>query len=127
MGKADELRAAIADFKTSGKPTYAYMEMGSNKEYYIATAADKIYLPPTGDLFITGFAAQAQFYKGSLDKLGVEVEDVHVGKYKSLNESFTRKDRSPEAREVITAIINDYYERVRGAIADSRKKSLAED
>lgn len=125
-GKADELRAAIAEFKTSGKPTYAYMEMGSNKEYYIATAADKIFVPPTGDLFITGFAAQSQFYKGSLDKLGVEMEDVHVGKYKSLNESFTRKDHSPEAREVITAIINDYYERVRGAIAESRKKSPEE-
>ncbi len=82
-GKSDELRAAVAEFKTSGKPIYAYMEIGSNKEYYIATAADKIFLPPTGDLYIYGFAAQSQFYKGSLDKLGVEWEDVHVGKYKS--------------------------------------------
>ncbi len=122
-GKADELREAIADFKTSGKPTYAYLEMGSNKEYYIATAADKIYVPPTGDLFITGFAAQAQFYKGSLDKLGVEIEDVHVGKYKSLNESFTRKDHSPEAKEVVNAILDDYYGRVVSAISETRKKS----
>lgn len=122
-GKADELREAIADFKASGKPTYAYMEMGSNKEYYIATAADKIYLPPTGDLYINGFAAQAQFYKGSLDKLGVEFEDVHVGKYKSLNERFTRKDHSPESREVVNAILDDYYGRVSKAIADSRQKS----
>ncbi|MCY7376489.1 MAG: signal peptide peptidase SppA [Pyrinomonadaceae bacterium] len=122
-GKADELREAIADFKTSGKPTFAYMEMGSNKEYYIATAADKIYLPPTGDLYINGFAAQAQFYKGSLDKLGVEFEDVHVGKYKSLNERFTRKDHSAESREVVNAILDDYYGRVTEAIAVSRKKS----
>lgn len=122
-GKADELRAAISEFKTSGKPVYAYMEMGSNKEYYIAVAADKIYLPPTGDLYITGFAAQAQFYKGSLDKLGVEMEDVHVGKYKSLNESFTRKDHSPEAREVVNAILDDYYGRVVNSIAEARKKS----
>lgn len=126
LGKADELRAAINDFKTSGKPTYAYLEMGSNKEYYIATAADKIYLPPTGDLYITGFASQAQFYKGSLDKLGVEIEDVHVGKYKSLNESFTRKDRSPESLEVINSILDDYYGRVVGAIAETRKKSPEE-
>ncbi len=122
-GKADELRAAITEFKTSGKPVYAYMEMGSNKEYYIAVSADKIFLPPTGDLFINGFAAQSQFYKGSLDKLGVDWEDVHVGKYKSFNESFTRKDRSPEAREVINAILDDYYGRVTGAIAEARKKS----
>lgn len=122
-GKADELRAAIADFKTSGKPTYAYMEIGANKEYYIATAADKIFLPPSGDLYINGFAAQAQFYKGSLDKLGVEWEDVHVGKYKSANEPFTRKDHSPESREVINAILDDYYGRVTNAISDARKKS----
>ena len=122
-GKADELRAAIAEFKTSGKPVYAYMEMGSNKEYYIAIAADKIFLPPTGDLYINGFAAQAQFYKGSLDKLGVEWEDVHVGKYKSLNERFTRKDHSPESREVVNAILDDYTARVTGAIAEARKKS----
>jgi protease IV len=122
-GKADELRAAIADFKTSGKPTYVYMQMGSNKEYYIATAADKIYLPPTGDLYINGFAAQSQFYKGSLDKIGVEWEDVHVGKYKSFNETYTRKDHSPEAKEVINAILDDYYSRVTNAIAEARKKS----
>ncbi|MDQ6785493.1 MAG: S49 family peptidase, partial [Acidobacteriota bacterium] len=122
-GKADELREAIADFKTSGKPVYAYMEMGSNKEYYIAVAADKIYLPPTGDLFINGFAAQGQFYKGSLDKLGVEWEDVHVGKYKSANEPFTRTEHSDESRQVINAILDDYFSRVTNAIAAARKKS----
>ncbi len=122
-GKADELRDAVAEFKASGKPVFAYMEMGSNKEYYIATAADKIYLPPTGDLYINGFAAQAQFFKGSLDKLGVQWEDVHVGKYKSLNERFTRTDHSPESREVVNAILDDYYGRVSGAIAQSRGKS----
>src|SRR5687767_14565116 len=53
-GKADELREAIKDFKSSGKPVYAFMEMGMNKEYYIATAADKIYLPPSGDLYVNG-------------------------------------------------------------------------
>ncbi len=122
-GKADELRAAITDFKTSGKPVYAYMEMGSNKEYYIAVAADKVYLPPTGDLYINGFAAQAQFYKGSLDKIGVDFEDVHVGKYKSFNERFTRTDHSPESRDVVNAILDDYSSRVNTAIADARQKS----
>ncbi len=122
-GKADELREAIADFKASGKPVFAYMEMGSNKEYYIATAADKIYLPPTGDIYINGFAAQAQFYKGSLDKLGVKWEDVHVGKYKSYNEQFTRTNHSDEAKEVVNAILDDYFLRVSNAIAQSRQKS----
>ena len=122
-GKTDELREAIADFRASGKPVYAYMEIGSNKEYYLATAADKIYLPPTGDLYINGFAAQAQFYKGSLDKLGVEWQSIAIGKYKSANERFIRKDLSPESREVLNAILDDYYNRMATTIAEVRKKS----
>lgn len=122
-GKADELREAIADFRTSGKPVYAYMEFGSNKEYYVATAADKIFLPPTGDIYINGFSAQAQFYKNSFDKLGIEWEDVHVGKYKSLNERFTRTEHSPESREVVNAILDDYFARLKNAIAQARQKS----
>ncbi len=125
-GKADELRAAISDFRTSGKPVYAYMEGGSNKEYYIAIAAEKVFVPPTGDLFINGFAAQAQFYKGSLDKLGVEWEDVHVGKYKSFSESFTRTEHSPESREVVNAILDDYVGRMIGAVSEARQKSAEE-
>ena len=74
--KADELRDAIKDFRTSGKPVYAYMAIGSNKEYYIATAADKIFVPPSGDIYINGFAAEAMFYKGSLDKLGIETDVI---------------------------------------------------
>lgn len=68
-GKAEELRNAVADFKTSGKPVYAYMEIGTNKEYFIATAADKIFVPPSGDIYVNGFAAEAMFYRGSLDIL----------------------------------------------------------
>ncbi len=125
-GKADELRDAIADFKTSGKPVYAYMEYGGNKEYYVATAADKIFLPPTGELGIIGLQAQAQFYKGSLDKLGVEFQSVHVGKYKGANDPLVRKDLSPEQREVLNAMLDDYYGRMISTIADARKKSAAD-
>ncbi|MDQ3323227.1 MAG: signal peptide peptidase SppA [Acidobacteriota bacterium] len=125
-GKADEIRDAIAEFKTSGKPVYAYMEYGANKEYYIATAADKIFLPPTGDVGIIGLQAQAQFYKGSLDKLGVEFQSVHVGKYKGANDPLTRRDMSPEQREVVNAILDDYYGRLVSTIAEARKKSQDE-
>ena len=75
-GKADELRAAIADLRASGKPVYAYMEIGMNKEYYIASAAEKVFLPPAGDIYINGFAAEVTFYRGSLDKLGIEPEVI---------------------------------------------------
>ena len=123
-GRADELRDAIADFRTSGKPVYAYMEIGSNKEYYIATAADKIFLPPSGDVYINGFAAEAMFYKGSLDKLGIEADVIQVGpKYKNAPDQYTKKEMGEGQREVINALLDEYYGRFSKAIAESRKKS----
>jgi len=70
-GTAEELRDAIADFRASGKPIYAYIEVGSNKEYYIATACERIFVSPTGDLFINGLGAEVMFFRGALDKLGI--------------------------------------------------------
>jgi protease-4 len=124
LGKSDELRGAIADFRTSGKPIYAYMESGFNKEYYIATACDKIFVPPTGDLYITGFKAEPTFYKGSLDKLGIEYDNVAIGKYKGVNDPLTRKDLSEGQREVLNALLDDYYTRFANAIAETRQKSV---
>ena len=123
-GKADELRDAIADFKTSGKPVYAYMEIGTNREYYIATAADKIFLPPSGDIYINGFAAEAMFYKGSLDKLGIEADVIQIGpKYKNAPDQYTKKEMGEGQKEVINAVLDEYFDRFTNAIAESRKKS----
>ena len=123
-GKAFELREAVADLKASGKPVYAYMEIGTNREYYIATAADKIYLPPSGDIYINGFAAEAMFYKGSLDKLGVEADVIQIGpKYKNAPDHYTRKEMSDGQREVINAVLDEYFARFTTAIAESRRKS----
>lgn len=123
--KADELRDAIADFKYSGKPVYAYMEIGTNREYYIATAADRIFLPPPGDLYINGFAAEAMFYKGSLDKLGIEADVIQIGpKYKNAPDRYTRTDMSEGQREVINAVLDEYYSRFTNAISETRKKPI---
>jgi protease-4 len=120
--KADELRDAIKDFRASGKPIYSYMELGMNKEYYIATATEKIFLPPAGDLYVNGFAAEAMFYKGSLDKLGIETDVVQIGpKYKNAPDQYTRKEMGEGQREVINAILDEYYGRFTGAIAEERK------
>lgn len=124
-GRADELRDAIADFRKSGKPAYAYMEIGSNKEYYIATAADKIFLPPSGDIYINGFAAEAMFFKGSLDKLGIEADVIQIGpKYKNAPDQYTKKEMGEGQREVINAVLDEYYGRFTNAIAESRKKTV---
>ncbi|HEV2912634.1 MAG TPA: signal peptide peptidase SppA [Pyrinomonadaceae bacterium] len=121
--KADEIREAIADYRTSGKPIYAYMEYGLNKEYYIATACDRIYMAPPGDLFINGLAAQAMFFRGSLDKLGVYPDVYQIGKYKNAPDSFTRKEMSEAHREVINSFLDDFMSRIVNAIAATRKKS----
>jgi len=123
--KADELRDAIKDFRASGKPAYAYMEMGTNREYYIATAADKIFIPPSGDLYVNGFAAEAMFYKGSLDKLGIEADVIQFGpKYKNAPDQYTKKQMGEGQKEVTNAIINEYYGRMANAIAESRNKQV---
>lgn len=122
-GKADEFREAVAEFKKSGKPVYAYMQIGTNREYYLATAADKIFMPPSGDLYVNGFAAEAMFYKGSLDKLGIEADVIQIGpKYKNAPDRYTRKEMSDGQREVINAVLDEYFARFTGAIAESRKK-----
>lgn len=124
-GKSLELRDAVMDFKTSGKPIYAYMEIGTNREYYIATAADKVFLPPSGDIYINGFAAEAMFYKGTLDKLGIEADVIQIGpKYKNAPDRYTRKQMSDGQREVINAILDEYFARYTTAVAESRKKSV---
>ncbi len=122
-GKSEEIRDAIADFRSSGKPVYAYMEFGMNKEYYIASACDKIYLAPPGDLFINGLAADVLFFRGSLDKLGVYPDMVQVGKYKTAVETFTRKDMSDANREFTNSLLDDLFNRYVDAIAKARGKS----
>jgi protease-4 len=125
-GKAEEVREAIADFRASGKPIYAYMEVGSNKEYYIATACERIFVSPPGDLFINGLAADVMFFRGSLDKLGVYPDVFQIGKYKNAPDQFTRKEMTKEHREVVNAILDDLFNRFINTVAETRKKSTDE-
>lgn len=122
-GKAEEIRDAIADFRSSGKPVYAYMEFGMNKEYYIASACDKIYLPPPGELFINGLAADVMFFRGSLDKLGIYPDIYQIGKYKSAGDTFTRKDMSDAHREFMNELLDDLFNRYVEGIAKARGKT----
>src|SRR5437899_3842241 len=121
--KAEEIRGAIEDFRTSGKPVYAYLEYGMNKDYYIATACDKIYVPPPGELFINGLAADVMFFRGSLDKLGIYPDIYQIGKYKSAGDTFTQKQMTPAHREFINSLLDDLYGRYVDGIAKGRSKS----
>ena len=124
--KSEEIRSAIEDFRTSGKPVYAYMETGLNKDYYIATACDKIFVPPPGELFTIGLAADVMFFRGSLDKLGVYPDMYQIGKYKSAGDTFTQKQMTEAHREYINSMLDDLYGRYLDGISKARKKSVDE-
>ena len=121
--KSEEIRDAIADFRKSGKPVYAYMETGLNKDYYIATACDKIFVPPPGELFTIGLAADVMFFRGSLDKLGIYPDIYQIGKYKSAADMFTQKQMTPAHREFINSLLDDLYGRYVEGIAKARSKT----
>jgi protease IV len=121
--KSEEIRDAIADFRASGKPVYAYMELGMNKEYYIASACDKIYMPPPGELFINGLAADVMFFRGALDKLGVYPDIYQIGKYKSVGDMFTQKQMTKEHSEYVNSLLDDLYNRFAEGTGKGRGKS----
>jgi protease IV len=123
-GKAEEIRDAIKDFRASGKPAYAYMEYGTNKEYYIATACDRVYVAPIGDLMIVGLAADVMSLGGSLEKLGIKADFYQIGKYKTAPEQYTRKEMSEANREVLNSVLDDFYGRFVRTIAEARGKSV---
>ena len=125
-GKAEEIRDAITEFRTSGKPVYAYIEFGLNKEYYIATACDKIIVPPPGELFINGLAADVMFFRGSLDKLGIYPDIYQIGKYKTAGNMFTQKEMTEEHKQFINELLDDLYGRYINTIAQARKKTPEE-
>ena len=121
--KAEEIRGAIADFRASGKPVYAYMETGFNKDYYVSAACDKIYIPPSGELFVTGLAADVMFFRGTLDKLGIYPDVYQIGKYKSAGDMFTQKQMTDAHREYINSLLDDLFGRLVDGIAKGRGKS----
>lgn len=97
-----QLRNAIVDFRKSGKFVYAYGENITQGAYYMATAADSIFLNPMGDMELKGFATILAFFKGTLDKLELEPEIFYAGKFKSATEPF-RADKMSDANRVQVA------------------------
>jgi protease-4 len=122
-GKLQELRQDIVQFRKSGKPVYAYLHTPSAREYYVATAADRIFIGPADQIYLKGLRAEVMFFKNTLDKLGVSVDVEHAGKYKDFGDQFTRADMSPETREVINSLVDGIYGELLAGIAQGRKKT----
>src|SRR5205807_7744256 len=122
-GKVQEIRDAVLEFKKSGKPVYAYLEYGGDREYYLATAADKIYLMPSSPLDLNGLATYELFLRGTLDKIGAYPDLHHIGDYKTAINVFTEKGYTPAHKEMDETLNRDLYEQLVRGIADGRKKS----
>jgi protease-4 len=121
-----EVRNAILDFKTSKKPVIAYSEVYSQGAYYLASAASKVYLNPQGGLEFKGFSAELTFFKGALDKLGVEAQIIRVGNYKSAVEPFINTKMSDYNRQQVTAYVEGLYETFLTGISASRNISTTD-
>ncbi|MBR2443764.1 MAG: signal peptide peptidase SppA [Rikenellaceae bacterium] len=121
-GAMEEVRAALVDFKQSGKFVVAYNETYSQGGYYLASVADKIYLHPEGGFSWVGLAQSSLFMKGALDKLGLKAEAFRptACKYKSAVEPYIRKNFSPENRAQSEMMVDDMWAVLVGSIAESR-------
>lgn len=116
----DAIRRALMDFKESGKFIVAYADSYTQGGYYLASVADKIYLNPQGVLGLTGISSQTMFYKGLLQKIGVEMMVFKVGTYKGAVEPFIADKLSDANREQITSYQNSIWGNITKGIAKSR-------
>jgi protease-4 len=108
-GRLQEIRQEIDVFKRSGKPVYAYLQGPGSREYYLASVADKIFLPPDDMLDVKGFHVEELYFKGSLEKLGIGVQVDHIGRFKDAGDIFTRTNMTPETREVLNQVLDQIY------------------
>jgi protease-4 len=125
-GKVQEIRDAVIDFKESGKPVYAYLEYAGDREYYLASVADKVFLMPASTLDLTGVATYQVFLKGTFDKIGVTPDIHHVGDFKTASNQYTEKGYTPSHRAMDEWLNRDLYEQIVKGIASGRKKTAAE-
>ena len=121
-----EVREALLDFRKSKKPVIAYLVGPSTRDYYLASAAETVYLNPYGEMELPGLASTPTFFKGALDKYGVGVQVVRHGKYKSAVEPFLTDKMSPENREQTQKLLDDVWGQFLTDVGTARNKTPAE-
>jgi protease IV len=124
--KVQEVRDAITDFRTSGKPIVAYLEQGGEQEFYLASACDKVFLMPTASLDLTGIVSYELFLRGTLDKIGAYPDAIHIGEFKTASNAFTEHTYTPSHREMAESLNRELYDQLVAGIAASRHKSAAD-
>lgn len=120
VGTVEEIRKALLDFRKSGKFIYAHGDFYTQKGYYLATAADEIYLTPTGGIDLRGLSAEVLFFKGFLKKIGLTAHVIRHGEFKSAVEPFMLDKMSDANRKQMKAYVGSIWDYMVGEIALSR-------
>jgi len=115
-----ELRAALIRVRNSGGHVFAYLEDTKLKDYYLASAAEQIFIHPAGEVATYGLSSTTTYFKGALEKLGVQVEGLHIDEYKSAHEPFTRTSPSDPDRAQREAILDDTFAQIVQDLAQAR-------
>ncbi len=116
----EDIRLALKDFRESGKQVYAYGEVMSEKTYYLASVADKVFITPNGLLEFKGLSTEVLFFKGLFEKIGIEPKIFRVGKFKSAVEPYFRENMSDENRLQVKSFLEAIYKHNIEEIAKSR-------
>lgn len=120
MAQTKALRDALEDFKTSGKFVYAYGDFYSQKDYYLASVADSVFVNPVGDIDFKGLSSEVLFFKDLQEKSGVKFEVIRHGKYKSAVEPFLSNEMSPDNRHQISELLFSVWNSMLDGIAETR-------
>lgn len=124
LAQTKAIRNKLVEFKKTGKFVYAYSDVLSQKDYYLNSVADKVYLNPMGELDFKGLASEIIYMKNLQEKTGVKFEVIRHGKYKSAVEPFLSQEMSPENREQITVLLQSIWETIVTDIAKLEKLML---
>jgi protease-4 len=124
LAQSQAIRKKLAEFKKSGKFVVAYSDFLTQKDYYLNSVADTVYLNPIGELDFKGLSSEVLYMKELQEKTGVKMEVIRHGKYKSAVEPYLNQEMSPENREQITVLLNSVWSTIVTDISESRNISI---
>lgn len=126
LATAEEFRTALSRFRAKGKAIVADLQYVDNKSYYMASVADKVIVNPYADIMISGLSSPMMFYKDLIDRLGLDIQLIRHGKFKSAGEPFIRNDISPENRRQTEEMLLSVWDALADAICSSRDFSKSD-
>lgn len=118
--KLQEIKRYLERFRKSGKFSVAFLTMGGEKEYYLASSCEEIYVPPSAYVGLRGLSVTGTFLRGTLDKIGIEPQVQRIGKYKSAGDQLQRTSMSEAQKEALDALLNDLYANFVSTVAENR-------